>query len=122
MSVWCKGYDTKSDAMDWMLTHQLSSKNLTVNERMAMVNDFKEEVRIENEKKKKESDKLFYGNQYNKVDSTPNGVNSKAHEKSKTHSDTWTDSQTAKKVELHQIWWKSRIIAQIMKQIQNSQN
>lgn len=64
---------------------------------MAMVNDFKEEVRIENEKKKKESDKLFYGNQYNKVDSTPNGVNSKTHEKSKTHSDTWTDSQTAKK-------------------------
>lgn len=85
------------DAMDWMLTHQLSSKNLTVNERMAMVDDFKEEVRIENERKKKESDKQFHGNQYNKVDSTPNGVNSKAHEKSKTHSDTWTDSQTAKK-------------------------
>lgn len=83
--------------MDWMLTHQLSSKNFTVNERMAMINDFKEEVRLENEKKKKESDKQFHGNQYNKVNFTPNGVNSKIYEKRTTHSDTWTDSQTAKK-------------------------
>ena len=35
-----------------MLNHQLSSKNLTVNERMVMVVKFKEEVRIENEKKR----------------------------------------------------------------------
>ncbi|RKI37102.1 hypothetical protein D7V86_24930 [bacterium D16-51] len=50
-----------------MFTHQLSSKNLTVNERMTMVDDFKEEVRIENERKREESDKQFYGNQYNKI-------------------------------------------------------
>ncbi len=31
-------------------------------------------------------------------------------------------NQFDKKVELHQIWWKSKIIEQIMKQIQNLQN
>ncbi len=40
------------DAMDWMLTHQLSSKNLTPGEKLAMMDEFKEEVRLENEKKK----------------------------------------------------------------------
>ena len=38
--------------MDWMLTHQLSSKNLSVGEKLAMMDEFKEEVRIENEKKR----------------------------------------------------------------------
>ena len=33
------------DAMDWMLTHQLSSKNLTLGEKLAMMDEFKEEVR-----------------------------------------------------------------------------
>lgn len=84
------------DAMDWMLTHQLSSKNLSVNERMAMVDDFKEEVKRDNEKKRKESNEKFYGNRFtnqnNIVESTPIGVQS-----IKNHSETWTDSQTAKK-------------------------
>lgn len=40
------------DAMDWMLTHQLSSKNLSPGEKLAMMDKFKEEVRIENEKKR----------------------------------------------------------------------
>jgi len=40
------------DAMDWMLTHQLSSKNLTPGEKLAMMDEFKEEIRLENEKKK----------------------------------------------------------------------
>ena len=40
------------DAMDWMLTHQLSSKNLTPGEKLAMMDEFKEEVKLENEKKK----------------------------------------------------------------------
>lgn len=40
------------DAMDWMLTHQLSSKNLSPGEKLAMMDEFKEEVRIENEKKR----------------------------------------------------------------------
>lgn len=40
------------DVMDWMLTHQLSSKNLSPGEKLAMMDEFKEEVRIENEKKR----------------------------------------------------------------------
>lgn len=40
------------DAMDWMLTHQLSSKNLTAAERIQMAKAFEEEIRLENEKKK----------------------------------------------------------------------
>ena len=79
------------DAMDWMLTHQLSSKNLSVGEKLAMTDEFKREVALENEKKKKESDKKFYGNQHEVV-STPIGV-----ESTKTRSETWTDSQIAQK-------------------------
>ncbi len=45
-------------------------------EKLAMVDDFKEEVRLENEIKKKESDKQFYGNQYTEVFS-PNGDHTK---------------------------------------------
>ena len=46
------------DAMDWMLTHQLSSKNLSVGEKLAMTEEFKKEVVLENEKKKKEKLKI----------------------------------------------------------------
>lgn len=56
-----------------------------------MTEEFKKEVALENEKKKKESDKKFYGNQHEVV-STPIGVQS-----SKERSDTWTDNQIAKK-------------------------
>ena len=56
-----------------------------------MTEEFKKEVSLENEKKKKESDKKFYGNQHEVV-STPIGVQS-----SKTRSETWTDSQIAQK-------------------------
>lgn len=77
--------------MDWMITHQLSSKNLSVGEKLAMTEEFKKEVALENEKKKKESDKKFYGNQHEVV-STPIGVQS-----SKERSETWTDNQIAKK-------------------------
>ncbi len=38
------------------MTHQLSSKNLSPGEKLAMMDEFKEEVRIENEKKKKETE------------------------------------------------------------------
>ena len=41
----------KINAMNRKLTHQLFSKNLTVNERMTMVDNWKEEVGIENERK-----------------------------------------------------------------------
>lgn len=46
------------DAMDWMLTHQPSSKNLSPGEKLAMMDEFKEEVRIENEKRKNNGNKL----------------------------------------------------------------
>lgn len=81
--------------MDWMLTHQLSSKNLSVNERMAMVADFKDEVKRDNEKKRKETEGRPLKN------CTPIGVQNSQDNSIKNegriHSDTWTDSQTAKK-------------------------
>ena len=49
--MWINKY-YKCNTINRMLNHQLSSKNLTVNERMVMVVKFKEEVRIENEKKR----------------------------------------------------------------------
>lgn len=79
------------DAMDWMLTHQLSSKNLSVNERMAMVDDFKEEVKLDNEKKKKETEGRPSKN------CTPIGVQNTNATTPRIHSETWTDSQVAKK-------------------------
>ena len=115
MSVWCKGYDIKSDAMDWMLTNQLSSKNLSPGEKLAMMDEFKEEVRLENEKRKNNGSKLG-GNVKN------GNVPSLQLEGDHKKRNNYTDNQVAKKAELHQIWWKSRIIAQIMKQIQNLQN
>lgn len=59
-------------------------------EKLAMTEEFKEEVRLENKKKKLDATKNFYGNQH--VVSTPTGVHSK-----KTRSNTWTDAQTSKK-------------------------
>lgn len=41
-----------------MLTHQLSSKNLSPGEKLAMTEEFQEEVRLENEKKKLDGNKL----------------------------------------------------------------
>lgn len=39
------------DAMDWMHTHQLSSKNLTAGEKLAMTMELQKEIALENEKK-----------------------------------------------------------------------
>ena len=74
-----------------MLTHQLSSKNLSIGEKLAMTEEFQKEVALENKKKKKEAQETFQGNQH--VDCTPIGVDSRTDER----KDTWTDSQTAKK-------------------------
>ena len=79
------------DAMDWMLTHQLSSKNLSAGEKVAMTEEFQKEVALENEKKKIKIQKMFHGNQH--VDYTPIGVDTKTNER----KSSWTDSQTAKK-------------------------
>ena len=57
-----------------------------------MTEEFQKEVAWENEKKKSEAQKTFQGNQH--VDFTPIGVNSKIDGR----KDSWTDSQTAKKV------------------------
>lgn len=82
------------DALEWMHTHQVSSKNLTPGEKMALTMKLKEEIALENEKKKIEAGKSFYGNQH--VDCTPIGVDTKS-DVTKSHSDTWTDAQIAKK-------------------------
>lgn len=76
------------DAMDWMLTHQLSSKNLSVGEKLAMTEEFKKEVALDNSKKKSEAGKNYGKGMNNSI--TPIG------EKLSTH-ETWTDNQIAKK-------------------------
>lgn len=78
------------DAMDWMLTHQLSSKNLTVGEKLAMATEFKKEVALENEKKRKET-----VGRPSKENCTPIGV--QFPDDTRPRSETWTDTQTAKK-------------------------
>lgn len=83
------------DAMDWMLTHQLSSKNLSVGEKLAMTDEFKKEVALENEKKKSEAGKNYGKGMTNS--STPIGVNLSGTKSESDRKDTWTDSQTAKK-------------------------
>lgn len=80
------------DAMDWMLTHQLSSKNLSVGEKLAMTDEFKKEVALENEKKRKETEGRPSKN------CTPIGVqNSHENTEVRNRSETWTDSQIAQK-------------------------
>lgn len=76
----------------WMLTHQLSSKNLTPGEKLAMMDEFKEEVRLENEKKK------LAGNKLGADITNGQAVTLQLEcEREKSHSNTWTDSQTARK-------------------------
>lgn len=80
--------------MDWMLTHQLSSKNLTSGEKLAMVDEFKEQVRLENEKKKSEA--IAESNRTR----NSNTLQMECNENNRVHSDTWTDSQTSKKAKV----------------------
>lgn len=75
-----------------MLTHQLSSKNLSVGEKLAMTEEFQKEVALENEKKKKEGNKLGADITNNK--SVTLQLECKRNNDRKN---TWTDSQTAKK-------------------------
>lgn len=78
------------DAMDWMHTHQLSSKNLTAGEKLAMTMELQKEIALENEKKRKETE-----GRPRKENCTPIGVQNTDDNRSR--SNTWTDSQTAKK-------------------------
>lgn len=81
--------------MDWMLTHQLSSKNLSVGEKLAMTEEFKKEVALENEKKKLEGNSK--GGKTTKEVPLQLECDSTVNYDSKTHSETWTDNQIAKK-------------------------
>lgn len=78
------------DAMDWMHTHQLSSKNLTAGEKLAMTMELQKEIALENEKKRKETE-----GRPRKENCTPIGVQNTDDNRSR--SNTWTDYQTAKK-------------------------
>ena len=77
------------DAMDWMLTHQLSSQNLSVGEKLAMTEEFQKEVALENERKKREGNKLG-------ADITNNKTVSLQSE-AKRNRETNTDRQIAEK-------------------------
>lgn len=82
------------DAMDWMLTHQLSSKNLSVGEKLAMTEEFKKEVALENEKKRLKGNKLGAKITNNKnIDTVALQLECERNER----KSSWTDNQTAKK-------------------------
>ena len=74
-----------------MYTHQLSSKNLSIGEKIAITEEFQKEVKIENEKKKLSTLKQNSSNRSIQLE----GMDKK---KNNTSKDTWTDSQTAKKL------------------------
>ena len=80
--------------MDWMLTHQLSSKNLSVGEKLAMTDELKKEVALENEKKRLDGNSKG-GSSKNEVSLQ---LECNLKEDNPIRKDTWTDSQTAKKV------------------------
>lgn len=71
-----------------MLIHQLSSKNLSIGEKIAITEEFQKEVKIENEKKKLSTLKQNSSNRSIQLE----GTNKK---KNNTSKDTWIDSQTA---------------------------
>lgn len=74
-----------------MLTHQLSSKNLSVGEKLAMTEEFKKEVALENEKKKSKAI-----SESNKIRNS-NTLQLECNETQKERSETWTDNQIARK-------------------------
>lgn len=81
------------DAMDWMHTHQLSSKNLTTGEKLAMTIELQKEIALENKKKKLSTLKQNASNRSLQLERTENNK----IESTNKQRDSWTDSQTAKK-------------------------
>lgn len=81
--------------MDWMLTHQLSSKNLSVGEKLAMTEEFKKEVALDNEKKRLEGNKL--GAEITNNNKNTDTVTLQLECERNERKDTWTDNQIAKK-------------------------
>lgn len=96
--------------MDWMLTHQLSSKNLSVGEKLAMTEEFKKEVALENEKKRLEGNSK--GGKSNKEVSLQLECDLKNENSSR--NETWTDNQIAKKAV---IVWHIALTSMIFKRI-----
>lgn len=76
--------------MEWILTHHLSSKNLTPGEKLAMMDEFKEEVRVENEKK------ILDGYNTERRNQKSSSLQLEGGSK-KTDRTTYTDNQVAKK-------------------------
>ena len=76
--------------MEWMHTHHISSKPLTIGEKLAMTEKLKEAIQEENKKKQEEANKKFHGNQHCTV-FPPIGV------QTTSSRSTWTDNQIAKK-------------------------
>lgn len=73
------------------MIYQLSSKNLSPGKKLAMMDEFKEEVRLENEKKKKETEGRPSKN------CTPIGVQNTDSAETRSRGETWTDAQVARK-------------------------
>lgn len=74
------------DALEWMASHHLSSKNLEAGEKLALMDALKEEIRKDNEKKKLDTLKQNFDPRSLQVEGTE-GVS----------RDTWSDNQIAKK-------------------------
>ena len=73
------------DVMEWMINTQLGRRNLPPQQRIAVVKKFEKKIQEQAGNKKEESNQQFYGNRYTgKVDSSPNGEQSK---KDKFHTD-----------------------------------
>ena len=74
---------------------KLETKPINTSEKLAMTEEFKKEIALENEKKKSEAGKNYGKGMTNS--STPIGVNLSTSKSESDRKDTWTDSQTAKK-------------------------
>ena len=74
-----------------MHTHHISSKPLTIGEKLAMTEKLKEAIQEENEKRK--SEKIAESNKKR----NSNTLQLECNEETRMRSETWTDNQIAKK-------------------------
>lgn len=84
---------TEIDAMEWMHTHHMASKELSIGEKLAMTEKLREAIREENEKKRLEGNTLGGqgGKKNNEVALQLEG------NLNNISRSTWTDNQIAKK-------------------------
>lgn len=83
------------DAIEWMASHHLSSKNLSSGEKLALMDALKEEIRKDNEEKKLSTLKQNYSDRSLQMERTD--LDDTTEESDKNNRNTWTDSQIAKK-------------------------